>query len=168
MPLSSITDMKAFIAKLDWGSIAIRQPNKLPSVQLKAGTDAAGGVTATATATRRGYRRRQEPRVQLWQFQSECGKHQVVRRVNMVRQVDLTIATANRGGESGLKSTKKRAPEVTLVKEEPTPIRRRLWGKTGKRELGEELPSAKRREVPEARVIDDEMEDESEAEGSAW
>eukprot|EP00972_Heterocapsa_arctica_P099386 14665900-Heterocapsa_arctica.AAC.1 len=54
---------------LDWTSIAVRQPNKLPSV-----ADAAGGVTATATATKRGYRRRPEPRVQLWQFQSECGK----------------------------------------------------------------------------------------------
>eukprot|EP00972_Heterocapsa_arctica_P066840 9863180-Heterocapsa_arctica.AAC.1 len=37
MPLTSNPDLKAFIAKLDWGSIAVRQPNKLPSV-----ADAAG------------------------------------------------------------------------------------------------------------------------------
>eukprot|EP00972_Heterocapsa_arctica_P114651 16443532-Heterocapsa_arctica.AAC.1 len=59
-PHSSVTDMKAFIAKIDWGSTAMRQPNKLPSVQRKAGADAAGGVTATAT--RRGYVQRPEPR----------------------------------------------------------------------------------------------------------
>eukprot|EP00972_Heterocapsa_arctica_P099557 14689896-Heterocapsa_arctica.AAC.1 len=93
----------------------------------------------------------------------------------MVRQVDPTIVTVNRRRvwlearnakqQSLQKQVKKRAPDV---KEEPAPIRRIRRGKTGKRELSEELPSAKRREVPEARVIDYEMEDEAEDEGSAW